>query len=40
VSVVGGWKAHFQHCGVSNADIESLAQRIDGEPLISQRREY
>jgi serine/threonine-protein kinase HipA len=39
VSVVNGWKTHFQSCGVSSADIDSLADRIDGEPLASQRRE-
>jgi serine/threonine-protein kinase HipA len=39
-SVVNGWKAHFQSCGVSSADLESLAARIDGEPLALQRREY
>jgi serine/threonine-protein kinase HipA len=39
-SVVNGWKAHLQNYGVSSADIESLAERIDGEPLASQRREY
>lgn len=40
IAAVNGWKAYFQSCGVSNADLDSLAERIDGEPLLSQRREY
>jgi serine/threonine-protein kinase HipA len=40
VNCVNGWKAHFAKCGVSAADIENLAQRIDGEPLFAQRREF
>lgn len=38
VSVVNTWQAHFKACGVSGADIENLAQRIDGE-LLRQRQE-
>jgi serine/threonine-protein kinase HipA len=26
---VKGWKTHFRKCGVSTADIENLAERID-----------
>jgi serine/threonine-protein kinase HipA len=29
VHCVKGWKDHFQQCGVSSADIESLEERID-----------
>jgi serine/threonine-protein kinase HipA len=39
VSVVNGWRAHFESCGVSKADIESLAERLEGE-LAAQRREF
>ncbi len=39
VDVVNGWQAHFATCGVSKADIESLAERLDGD-IARQRREY
>jgi serine/threonine-protein kinase HipA len=37
IGVVNGWKEHFQRCGVSARDIESLAERIDAESLRGQR---
>ena len=40
VQVVNGWQAHFAACGVSSADMDSLAQRIDDEPLAAQRRAF
>ena len=40
IAVVDGWKQHFKTHGVSDADIEALAQRIDGEELLSQRRNF
>lgn len=40
IKVVNGWRAHFKSCGVSSPDIESLAERIDGTPLASQRRDF
>lgn len=40
INVVNGWRAHFKNCGVSNADLDSLAERIDGAPLASQRRDF
>ena len=40
IDVVNGWQAHFKSCGVSSADIGSLAEQIDGEPLASQRRGF
>ena len=40
IEVVNGWHTHFKNCGVSGADIESLAERIDGEPLAAQRRDF
>lgn len=40
IAVVNGWRAHFKSCGVSGSDLGSLAERIDGEPLASQRRGF
>ena len=40
IEVVNNWRAHFKNCGVSGADLGSLAERIDGEPLASQRRGF
>lgn len=37
---VEGWKAHFTGLGVRPADIEMLAQYLDGERLGRQRREF
>jgi serine/threonine-protein kinase HipA len=35
---VDGWRDHFAACGVTAADIESLAQQIDRAELKSQRQ--
>ncbi len=40
VEVVDAWREHFAACGVSAADIQSLAERIDGDPLRVQRRAF
>ncbi len=40
IRVVDGWREHFARCGVTNSDLESLAARIDGDPLLSQRRAF
>ena len=40
IQVVDSWKSHFISCGVCDADIASLAERIDGEPLLGQRRAF
>ena len=40
ISVVNGWRAHFKSCGVSAKDIDSLAERMDGEPLRGQRDSF
>jgi serine/threonine-protein kinase HipA len=40
IHVVDGWRAHFASCGVTPGDLESLAERIDGEPLLGQRRAF
>lgn len=37
VEVVNSWQKHFAQAGVTARDIESLAERIDGEELLSQR---
>ena len=38
IEVVNGWRLHFKNCGVCTADLDSLAERIDGVPLASQRQ--
>jgi serine/threonine-protein kinase HipA len=40
IAVVDRWREHFAQCGVSAADLESLAQRIDGDYLLSQRKSF
>jgi serine/threonine-protein kinase HipA len=40
IEVVDGWRGHFERCGVTRADLASLAQRIDGEALLGQRRSF
>jgi serine/threonine-protein kinase HipA len=37
IDVVNTWQEHFAHAGVSERDTESLAERIDGEELLTQR---
>ena len=37
VGVVNTWKLHFAQMGVSQRDIENLAQQIDGDYLLQQR---
>ena len=40
IDVVATWKEHFAQAGVTRRDIESLAQRIDGEDLLVQRTDF
>ncbi len=40
IDVVNTWKEHFVQAGVSQRDIESLAERIDGDYLLSQRTAF
>lgn len=40
IDVVGTWRDHFAHVGVSERDTESLAERIDGAELLTQRRGF
>ena len=37
IDVVNTWQEHFARVGVTAHDIESLAERIDGEELLAQR---
>ena len=37
IAVVQTWKIHFAQVGVTQRDIDSLAQQIDGEYLLAQR---
>jgi serine/threonine-protein kinase HipA len=40
IRAVDGWRQHFAACGVTNSDLESLAERIDGDLLRGQRRGF
>jgi serine/threonine-protein kinase HipA len=40
IAVVSTWQAHFSQVGVTARDIQTLAQRIDGDELLSQRMEF
>ena len=40
ISVVNSWRAHFEAIGVSNSDLESLAERLDGDELLNQRQTF
>ncbi|MBY0238390.1 MAG: HipA domain-containing protein [Burkholderiaceae bacterium] len=40
IAVVNTWKEHFAEAGVTQRDIEDLAERIDGEELLNQRANF
>ncbi len=40
IGVVNTWREHFASLGVTEADLASLAERIDGEALKSQRESF
>jgi serine/threonine-protein kinase HipA len=40
IQVVDGWRMHFAACGVSPADLDNLAERIDGAQLLAQRQTF
>lgn len=40
IMAVNLWKDHFAQAGVSPTDITSLAERIDGDALITQRTTF
>jgi serine/threonine-protein kinase HipA len=40
IDVVNVWQEHFAQTGVTQRDIESLAERIDGDALRAQRTDF
>jgi serine/threonine-protein kinase HipA len=40
IKVVDKWREHFAACAVTDSDLRSLAERIDGDPLLGQRRTF
>ena len=40
VQVIDGWRQHFADCGVADAGLQSLAERIDGDHLLGQRQTF
>jgi serine/threonine-protein kinase HipA len=40
IEVVDRWRDHFAAIGVTPSDLETLAQSIDGEVLLAQRRAF
>ena len=40
IDVVNTWKEHFAQTGVTQRDIESLAERIDGDELLAHRTNF
>jgi len=40
IDCVSAWKEHFKQAGVRPRDIESLAERIDGDELLAQRADF
>ena len=37
IGVVNTWRTHFDSIGVSTSDLESLAERLEGDELLNQR---
>jgi serine/threonine-protein kinase HipA len=40
IRIIDGWRQHFAQCGVCAADLDSLAERIDGAQLLGQRQAF
>ncbi|MDO8299847.1 type II toxin-antitoxin system HipA family toxin [Lacisediminimonas sp.] len=40
IDVVNTWKEHLTDVGVTDSDIANLAERLDGEELLSQRKNF
>jgi serine/threonine-protein kinase HipA len=40
IGVVNTWRSHFESIGVSKSDLGSLAERLDGDQLLSQRQSF
>ena len=40
IRAVNTWRMHFESMGVSKRDLDSLAERLDGTELLSQRQTF
>lgn len=40
IRIIDTWQQHFTSCGVTPGDMAQLAQRVDGEELLRQRRTF
>lgn len=40
IHVVDIWRTHFESVGVTPNDLDSLAEHIDGDRLLNQRRTF
>ena len=40
IAVVNRWREHFKDCGVTDADLANLAERIDGGELLAMRQSF
>lgn len=40
IEVVDTWRAHFESIGLSKSDLDSLAERLDGDELLRQRQTF
>lgn len=40
IGVVNTWRTHFESIGVSKSDLDSLAERLDGDELLLQRQTF
>lgn len=40
IEVIDTWRQHFTSCGVTDSDIARLAESLDGEELLRQRRGF
>ena len=40
IGVVNTWRSHFESIGVSKSDLDSMAERLDGDELLSQRQKF
>ncbi|HEY8877196.1 MAG TPA: HipA domain-containing protein [Roseateles sp.] len=40
IAAVDGWREHFRACGVTEADMASIAQHVDGSELRVQREQF
>jgi len=40
IGVVNTWRTHFESIGVSERDLDNLAEHIDGDELMNQRQRF